>query len=110
MMRITKQQDGETITLKIEGCLAGEWVSEMERCWDEVRSDARSFVIRIDLTEVTSVDAAGGNLLAAMFRSGVTPTGTNVMTKAVIEQLTGKAAINLPDKPKPHDEQRTIRE
>jgi len=91
MMRITRQQDGETMTLKIEGCLAGEWVNEMKRCWDEVKTGARRRVIRIDLTDVTFIDAAGRELLAQMFASGAIAGAANVMTKAVVEQLTSDA-------------------
>ena len=93
MMRITRQQDGETITLKIEGCLAGEWVNEMKLCWDEVKTDARQRVIRIDLTDVTFIDAAGRELLAQMFASGAVAGAANVMTKAVVEQLTSNAQV-----------------
>jgi anti-anti-sigma regulatory factor len=94
MMRITQQQDGETITLKIEGCLAGEWTNEMKRCWDEVKNDTRSRVIRIDLAEVTFIDVAGRGLLAQMFASGAIAGAANVMTRAVVEQLTSNAQIN----------------
>jgi hypothetical protein len=89
MMRITQQRDGETITLKIEGCLAGEWVNETKRCWNEVKNDAQLRVIRIDLTGVTFIDVAGRELLAQMFASGVIAAAANVMTKAVVEELTG---------------------
>ena len=94
MMRITRQQDGETITLKIEGCLAGEWVDEMKRCWDEVKTDVRQRAIRIDLTDVTFIDATGRELLAQMFASGAIAGAANVMTKTVVEQLTSKPQVN----------------
>jgi ABC-type transporter Mla MlaB component len=94
MMRITQQQDGETITLKIEGRLVGEWANEMKRCWNEVKNDARSRGIRIDLTDVTFIDVAGRELLAQMFASGAVAVAANVMTKAVVEQLTGDAQVN----------------
>jgi anti-anti-sigma regulatory factor len=94
MMRITRQQDGETITLKIEGCLAGEWVNEMKRCWDEVKTGVRQRAIRIDLSDVTFIDVAGRELLAQMFASGAIAGAANVMTKAVVEQLTSKAQVN----------------
>ena len=100
MMRITRQQDGETITLKIEGCLAGEWVNEMKRCWDEVKTDARHRAIRIDLTDVTFIDVAGRSLLAQIFASGAIAGAANVMTKAVVEQLTGKAQVNQSGQPR----------
>ena len=93
MMRITQQRDGETIALKIEGCLTGEWADEMERCWNEVKNDAQLRVIRIDLTGVTFIDAAGRELLARMFASGVIAAAVNVMTRTVVEKLTGNAQL-----------------
>ena len=102
MMRITQQQDSETMTLKIEGCLSGAWVNEMKRCWDDITKSIRSSVVRIDLTEVTYIDGAGKELLAAMFASGVKPGAANVMTRAVIEQLTCAAQIS------PHRQQKRL--
>ena len=94
MMRITLQHDSETSTLKIEGCLAGEWVNEMQRCWDEVKTGALHRAIRIDLTDVTFIDAAGRELLAQIFASGAIAVAANVMTKALVEQLTSRAQVN----------------
>ena len=94
MMRITRQQDGETITLKIEGCLAGEWVNEMKRCWDEVKTGDRRRAIRIDLTDVTFIDAAGRELLAQMFASGAIAGAANVMTRTVVEQFASSEQVN----------------
>jgi len=93
MMRITQQPDRQVTKLKLEGCLAGEWVGELKRCWDEVQRTTHSKMILIDLAEVTFIDAAGRRLLAEMVRAGVTPTATNVMTKEVIREITCTAAI-----------------
>ena len=85
-MRVTQQRDGETITLKIEGLLTGEWVDEMERCWNKAKNDDHP--LRIDLAGVTCIDAAGRELLARMFASGADAVAVNLMTRAVIEQIT----------------------
>jgi anti-anti-sigma regulatory factor len=94
MMRITRQQDGETITLKIEGCLAGELVSEMKCCWDEVKTGDRRRAIRIDLNDVTFIDAAGRELLAQIFASGAIAGAANVMTRTVVEQFASNEQVN----------------
>ncbi len=99
MMRVTQQRDGETMTLKIEGALAGEWTDEMKRCWNEVKNDARLRVIRIDLTGVTFIDAAGRELLALMFASGVIAAAVNVMTRTIVEKLTGNAQLTQSAQP-----------
>jgi ABC-type transporter Mla MlaB component len=92
MMRITQQPEGEAVTLKLEGRLSGEWVGELKRCWDEVRSTIHAKMILIDLAEVTFIDAAGRRLLAEMVEAGVTPTATNVMTIEVIREIACTAA------------------
>ncbi|MBS1788144.1 MAG: TolC family protein [Acidobacteria bacterium] len=110
MMRITQQSDGEATTLKVEGCLAGEWVGEMKRCWDEVEGATHSSVIRMDLTEVTFIDAAGRQLLAEMIGAGVTPTATNIMTKEVIREIACTAAHRASHQTDPQRKERTSKE
>ena len=68
MFRITSRiEDGE-IVLKLEGCLAGAGVQELDACWRATR-DTRC--VRVDLREVCHVDAAGERLLMSMYRARV---------------------------------------
>lgn len=110
MMRITQQSDGEATTLKLEGCLAGEWVGEMKRCWDEIQGATRSRVIRMDLAEVTFIDAAGRQLLAEMIEAGVTPTATNVMTKEVVREIACTAAHRASQQTDPQRKEQSSKE
>src|SRR5262245_25810763 len=63
MLRITVLYNRESVTFQLEGKLAGPWVRELERCWQD--SQARRG-LRVDLTSLTFIDAAGKALLAAM--------------------------------------------
>ena len=68
MFRITSLiEDGE-IVLKIEGCLAGPGVHELDSCW---RASPGTLPVRVDLREVCHVDAAGRQLLMSMYRARV---------------------------------------
>ncbi len=68
MFRITSFiEDGE-IVLKLEGCLAGACVAELDSCWRAARG-ARP--VRVDLREVCHVDAAGRQLLMSMYQARV---------------------------------------
>lgn len=68
MFRITSRIDDGEVVVKLEGCLAGAGVQELEACWRATR-DARS--VRVDLREVCHVDAAGEQLLMSMYRARV---------------------------------------
>ena len=69
MLRITTQTAGGELVLKLEGCLAGPWVRELDTCWREMAGPHSR--VRLDLREVYHVDSAGRELIAVMFRAGV---------------------------------------
>jgi anti-anti-sigma regulatory factor len=68
MFRITSLIDDGAIVLKIEGCLAGACVNELESCW---RAAEGVLPVRVDLREVCHVDGAGRALMMSMYRAGV---------------------------------------
>ena len=68
MLRITIHDDGKLCRLELAGKLEGPWVTETEQAWrTSMRPDQ---TIEIDLRQLTSVDSAGRDLLAAFHRSG----------------------------------------
>jgi len=99
MLKITTQEDPGTITLQLEGKLAGPWVFELERCWHLTKDMGAGKKFTVDLTGVTFIDPAGKNLLASIHRDGATFTATDLMTKSIIEEIGGSDAAILP-KPK----------
>jgi ABC-type transporter Mla MlaB component len=67
MLRINHVTDPERApTLKLEGKLMGLWVEELRH----VCRDLRSECIRLDLSAITFVDAAGATLLQDLMRQG----------------------------------------
>ena len=68
MLRITVDDKPATLRLQLEGRLAGSDVQVLRECWDNLAR--RPKLIRVDLTEVTSVDAAGRGCLADMHCAG----------------------------------------
>ncbi len=88
MLRITEQSDERSLTFKLEGRLVGEWTSELERCWNNAVSDRQSDAIRVELVEVTYVDDAGKQLLTQMASMGAALIAADVMTSALVEQIT----------------------
>ena len=71
MLRITPQLTDDQYLLKVEGCIAGDWVSELGACWCRIATAAPDSPVRVDLTDVRYVDAAGRALMTLMYRAGV---------------------------------------
>jgi anti-anti-sigma regulatory factor len=71
MLRITWVAGSDAApVLKLEGKLLGPWVSEVREAW--AQAAARSGRIRLDLSAVSFVDAAGAQLLRELRRQGLT--------------------------------------
>ena len=68
MLRITIHEDGTVRRLELAGRLEGPWVAETESAWRASLQTGR--MIEIDLRQLTAVDDAGRDLLAAIHLSG----------------------------------------
>jgi hypothetical protein len=92
VLRITMVDHGATLHWKIEGKLAGVWVTELEQAWREraVRSPHQALVV--DLTATESVDLAGKYLLALMQQKGVKLTAGAPYMNALIEEISAMDA------------------
>ena len=92
MLRITVHDNPGSLTFQLEGRLAGPWVRELEECWQSTLASQRKPVLRIDLTGVTFIDAAGRAYLAVMHRHGAEFVAADWLTKAVVAEIS-KAPI-----------------
>jgi hypothetical protein len=88
MLRITTAEGPSATTLCLEGKLAGPWVKELEECWRSGADAAGQRGLRIDLREVTYIDAAGKDLLTRLHLGGAELVAADCMTKAIIETIT----------------------
>ena len=70
MLRVTVQHGEAGITLKLEGNVAGAWVSELEEAWRVAHSARAGRHLRLDLTGVQHVDRSGEYLLALVRYNG----------------------------------------
>jgi anti-anti-sigma regulatory factor len=87
MMRITFYQNGETLTLKLEGSLTGSWVEEFKSCWQAANDIKNVQRICLDLSEVTFVDDEGKEALTLMHQAGSEISATNVLTRFIAEEI-----------------------
>jgi len=86
MLKVTRTDQNQTITLKLEGKLAGPWVQEVTRVWTDAAQFSRvGFVI--DLRSVTFIDRPGQALLTTMSRSGAKLIATDCLTRNIVEQI-----------------------
>jgi anti-anti-sigma regulatory factor len=87
MLRITLQDKPGAVTFQLEGRLAGPSVRLLEECWQTTLAGQRKPTLRVDLTGVTSIDAAGRACLAAMHRRGAEFIAADCLTKAVVDEI-----------------------
>jgi hypothetical protein len=89
MLRITVHDNPASLTVQLEGRLAGPWVRELEACWRSSLAGQRKLVLRFDLTGVTHLDAAGKEFLAAMHTEGAEFLARGCLMRAVVAEITG---------------------
>jgi ABC-type transporter Mla MlaB component len=92
MLRITVHDKPGALTFQLEGRLAGPWVRVLEECWQSALASRREPILRVDLTAVTSVDAAGRACLAALHRQGAEFVAADCLTKAIVAEITQAGA------------------
>ena len=89
MLRITAHDNPRTLMFRLEGKLSGPWVRELEECWRGALAGRRDPALRVDLTGLTSMDAAGQACLAALHRQGAELVAADCLMKAVVAEITG---------------------
>lgn len=88
MLRITIHDKPDALTLQLEGRLAGSWVRVLEESWQGALAQRRTLRLRVDLTGVTVIDAAGQASLAALHDRGAEFITADCLTKAVVAEIT----------------------
>lgn len=66
-LRITVEENPDTVMLKLEGRLAGPWTAELDRLWQETAPTVRSRQLSLDLREITFADSAGIQALRSIY-------------------------------------------
>jgi anti-anti-sigma regulatory factor len=99
MLRITVHDDPAALTFQLEGRLTGPWVQELEECWQGTLSRQHRPILRVDLTGVTFIGAAGLACLAALHRQGAEFVAADCLMKAVVAEITS-SPVPDPETPK----------
>lgn len=67
-LRITLEENAETMVLKLEGRLAGPWVAELDRLWAQASPERGGRKLALDLRQTTYADAKGIEKLRTIYR------------------------------------------
>jgi hypothetical protein len=88
MLRITIHEDGKVSRLELAGRLEGPWVAETEKAWCASLRPGQN--IEMDLRQLTGVDGAGRDLLAAIQLAGACFIVEGVWMTALIGELSSQ--------------------
>ncbi len=88
MLRITVNDNPRALTFQLEGRLAGQWLRVLEDCWQSTLARQREPMLRVDLTGVTFIDAAGKACLAALHRQGAEFVAADCLTKDIVAEIS----------------------
>ena len=99
MLRITVHDKPGVLTFQLEGGLAGPWVRVLQECWQNTLAGNRQPLLRVDLTGVISIDAAGMACLTALHRQGAEFTAADCLTRGVVAEIT-RTPVPDPETPK----------
>lgn len=99
MFRLTMMtDDGQTVHLKAEGRVVGDWVSELDRACGSCLSQGKQVIL--DLSEVTYIDRRGVDALKGVLGIGVQIKGGNLLIQALLgREPAGKAEAKPGGKP-----------
>jgi ABC-type transporter Mla MlaB component len=91
LLKITGQRGAEkdSISLLLEGRLAGPWVEELNNVWRKLTANQQKTAV-VDLSGVTFIDATGKGLLGTLWRQGARLCATGCLTRCVVEEITGE--------------------
>ena len=98
MLRIKVHDQLGALAFQLEGRLAGPWVQVLQDCWQSALASHREPILRVDLTEVTSIDAAGRACLEALHRQGAEFVAADCLMRAVVAEIT---RAPVPDRGRP---------
>ena len=88
MLRIAIREEDQVCRLILAGRLEGPWVAETENAWRSSLRPGRK--IEVDLRQLTGIDKAGHDLLAAIHLAGACLIVEGVWLTTLIGDLTSQ--------------------
>lgn len=88
MIRITLQDRDDVLVMKVEGCLTGAWVSEVEAVFRDVTARRQHRAIRVDMRDVQCVNDRGLELMTDMYLAGAEFETTGCEMPELVREIT----------------------
>ena len=89
-LRISIQENEQTIGFILEGRVAGPWVAELKRAWTELIPRLCGKKVSLDLRNVTYTDASGKCVLCEIFSR----TKADLLTSSPLTQYLAEEIRN----------------
>ncbi len=91
MVRITTHTVDNALVLKLEGCLSGPWVHELDHCWRDEMRHLNGRQLRVDMTAVCHADAEGRELMSRMYDAGVRFVTSGCVMPELVREISEAA-------------------
>ena len=95
MLRITIHRAEDDLVMKLEGCVSGPWVGELDACWRGATTQHAGRLM-VDLRGVCHVDAGGRVLMARMHEAGASFMTSGCVMPEVVREVTGRSVSIVP--------------
>jgi anti-anti-sigma regulatory factor len=90
-LRITVEENAETMVVKLEGRVVGPWAAELDRLWEETSPSLHARKLALDLRETTYADAGGIRVLRAIyFQTEAAILTSTPWTQYLADEITRK--------------------
>lgn len=93
MVRITTEMADNELVFRLEGCLSGPWVRELDTCWRRAVEGLEGRRVRVDLTAVCHADAAGRELMTLMYEAGARFVTRGCVMPEVVREISESARV-----------------
>lgn len=97
MLKITIQETPESIEMKLEGRVAGPWVSELNQAWAETAPRIGAKKLSLDLANVTYSDGAGMEALKNIYARTQAQLITGTLWTQYLAEEISKSATERVD-------------
>jgi hypothetical protein len=84
-------------TLLVEGKLIPPWTAELQRVWRDANKDLNGRRLRIDVSDVTTINPEGEDTLFDLMKEGAKFTCGGVLTKHVLKRLARRSHCKFRD-------------
>jgi hypothetical protein len=91
MLRATLHDSDDVLVMKLEGCLAGPWVSEAYRAWLEMGRTRNGRPVHVDLRGICHLDDEGRKLLALMHLDGAEFMTSGCVLPEIVREVSERA-------------------